>query len=71
MPKDIIDFSPARQDPDESPEIIRAEIAEALPYNNPYLRQSQTRRDGSFRWIALAVVVGAVVAMAFVNFFAR
>jgi hypothetical protein len=39
--------------------------------NNPDSRQLQTRRDGSFRWIALAVVVGALVAMAFVNFFAR
>lgn len=72
MTRDIIDFNPGRQGPyAPDPEVIQAEIAQALPYANPYYRQLQPRRDGNGRWIALAVIVGAVVAMAFVNFFLR
>lgn len=72
MRRDIIDFTPGRQESyAPNPEVIQAEIAQALPYANPYSRQLQLRRDGNGRWIALAVTVGAVVAMAFVNFFLR
>jgi hypothetical protein len=72
MTRDIIDFAPDRQNSyASSVETIQAEIVQALPYNNPYSKQLQLRRDGNLRWIALAVVVGAVVAMAFVNFLAH
>lgn len=69
MPKDIIDFTPDRHNPDPSSiETIQAEIVQTLPYNNPCSRQLQPRRDGSLRWIALAVVVGGIVALAVVIF---
>lgn len=69
MPKDIIDFTPDRQNAyPSSVETIQAEIVQSLPHNSPYSRQLQPRRDGSLRWIALAIVVGGIVAMAVVNF---
>lgn len=69
MTRDIIDFTPDRQNSyASSVETIQAEIVQTLPYANPYSKQLQPRRDGSLRWIALAVVVGAVVALAFMNF---
>jgi hypothetical protein len=72
MPKDIIDFTPDRQNSyAPSVETIQAEIVQTLPYNNPYSRQLQPRKDGNLRWIALAVVVGGVVALAVVNFLAH
>jgi len=72
MPKDINDFAAERQDSNEpDPEIIQAEIAQSLPYNSPYSRQLQPRRDGNGRWIVLAAAIGAVVALAFVNLLAR
>jgi hypothetical protein len=72
MTRDIIDFTPSRQDPyAPNPEVIQAEIAQALLYTSPCSPQLQPRRDGNGRWIALAVIIGAVVAMAFVNFFMR
>jgi hypothetical protein len=69
MPRDIVDFTPDREESYASVETIQAEIVQTLPYSNPYSKQLQPRRDGSLRWIALAVVVGGIVAIAFVNFF--
>lgn len=72
MPKDVIDFTPDRQNTHAtSIESIQAEIVQTLPYTNPYSKQLQPRRDGSLRWIVLAVIVGGIVAMAFVNFLAH
>lgn len=72
MPKDVIDFTPDPRNPGASSvETIQAEIVQTLPYNNPYSKQLQPRRDASLRWIALAVIVGAVVALAVVNFLAH
>ncbi len=72
MPKDIIDFTPDRHDPlsaqNRTPE---SDVAEALPYAGAYPKQWQRRREGSLRWIVLAALVGAVVALAFVSYLAK
>lgn len=70
MTRDVINFTPDRQNPNgPGAETIQAEIVQTLPCVNAYSKQQQPRREGSLRWIALAVIVGAVVAMAFMNFF--
>jgi hypothetical protein len=72
MPKDIIDFTPDRQDPlptqNRTPQ---SDVAEALPYVGAYPKQFQRRRDDTLRWIVLAMLVGTVVAFAFVNYLAK
>ena len=71
MPKDVIDFTPDRQTSYTNIESIRAEVAQTLSHTSPYPKQLAPRRDGRLRWIALAVVVGGIVAIAFVNFLAH
>ncbi len=72
MPKDIIDFTPDRHDPlsaqNRTPE---SDVAEALPYVGAYPKQFQRRRDDTLRWIVLAMLVGAIVAFALVNYLAN
>jgi hypothetical protein len=72
MTRDVIGFAPDRQSSyASSVETIQAEIVQTLPYANAYSKQLQPRRDDNLRWIALAVIAGAVVALAFMNFLIR
>jgi hypothetical protein len=72
MPKDIIDFTPDRQDPVSTQNRARqSDAAEALPYVGGYPKQFQRRRDDTLRWIVLAMLVGAIVAFALVNYLAN
>jgi hypothetical protein len=72
MPRDIIDFTTDRQDrfstQNRTPQ---SDFAELLPYVGDDPKQLQRRRADTLRWIVLAMLVGAIVALAFVNFFAR
>jgi hypothetical protein len=72
MPKDIIDFTPDRQDPlSTQSRTSQSDVAEALPYVGAYPKQFQRRRDDTLRWIVLAMLVGAIVAFALVNYLAN
>jgi len=72
MPKDIIDFTPERQDPISAQNrTSQSDVAEALPYAGAYPKQFPRRREGTLRWIVLAALVGSVVALAFVNYLAK
>jgi hypothetical protein len=72
MPKDIIDFTPDRQDPLSNQSRTReSDFAEALPYVGTYPAQLQRRRGDTLRWIVLAMLVGAIVAFALVNYLAN
>ncbi|HKN61796.1 MAG TPA: hypothetical protein VJW93_11490 [Candidatus Acidoferrales bacterium] len=72
MPKDIIDFTPDRQDPlSTQNRTPQSDVAEALPYVDAYPKQFPRRRDDTLRWIVLAMLVGTVVAFAFVNYLAK
>jgi hypothetical protein len=70
MRRDVIGFTSEPEDAGvSSQELTHAEIARALSY--AYSPKLQPRPHGNSRWIALAVIIGAAVAMAFVNFFLR
>ena len=72
MPRDIIDFSTDRQDRSSTQSRTpQSDVAELLPYVGDDPKQLQRRRADTLRWIVLAMLVGAIVALAFVNFFAR
>jgi hypothetical protein len=72
MPKDIIDFTLDRQDPlstqNRTPE---SDVAGALPYVGDYPKEFPRRRGDTLRWIVLAMLVGAIVAFALVNYLAN
>jgi hypothetical protein len=72
MPRDIIDFTPGRQDrvstQNQTPQ---SDVAEVLPYVGADPKQFQRRQDDTLRWIVLAMLVGAIVAFALVNYLAN
>jgi hypothetical protein len=64
MTREIIDFVP-HQAP-------VAEVEYEAPNNlSSHMRHLRHRSQGASRWLALAVLTGAVVALAFVRFLAR
>ena len=64
MAREIIDFVPPQ------PPVAEAEL-EAPNDLSSHMRQLRRRGQGTSRWLALAVLTGAVVALAFVRFLAR
>jgi hypothetical protein len=64
MAREIINFVPPQ------PQVEEAELENP---NDPVSRMPQLRRrnQNASRWLALAVITGAVVALAFIRFLAR
>jgi hypothetical protein len=64
MKRGIIDFVPP------SPQVAEVEFNAPNDLSS-HMRQLRRRNHGASRWLALAVLTGAVVALAFVRFLAR
>jgi hypothetical protein len=64
MAREIIDFVPPRPHGAE----VECETPSDL---SSHMRQLRRRNQGASRWLALAVLTGAVVALGFVHFLAR
>jgi hypothetical protein len=58
------------REPIETVDLINHELVAAHGFQN-HIRQLQPRNQGIARWLALAVLTGALAALAFVSFLAR
>jgi hypothetical protein len=69
MTPEIINFvSPSQPAKESAPEEVAYEAPDDLV---SHMRQLRRRNQSAPRWLALAVLTGAVVALAFVRFLAR
>jgi hypothetical protein len=64
MAREIIDFVPPQ------PQVAEVEL-EAPNDLSSHMRQLRRRSQGMSQWLGLAVLTGAVVALAFIRFLAR
>jgi hypothetical protein len=64
MTREIINFAPPQ------PQVAEVEFVAPNDLAS-HMRQLRRRNRGASRWLALAVLTGAVVALAFVRFLAR
>jgi hypothetical protein len=64
MAREIINFVPPQPQVAE----VESEVGNDLGF---HMRQLRRRNHGASRWLAFAVLTGAVIALAFVRFLSR